>query len=152
MQVSLNWLKKKLSIGLSFGYLSADENISIIEKYANYIHDVYFSPVESLRLQTRLKIYDFDNTTQETRRIDLNKVLAVAKSKGIKIAISEDNGCVVDISILVKYGYDIKEVAQNLQQNIKNTIESMAQLEIKSVNVLIDGIVFDVKQETKDAE
>lgn len=81
-----NWLKKKLSIGLSFGYLSVDENISIIEKYADYIHDIYFSPVESLRLQTRLKIYDFDNTTQETRRTDLNKVIAVAKSKGIKIS------------------------------------------------------------------
>ena len=82
-----NWLKKKLSIGLSFGYLSVDENISIIEKYADYIHDVYFSPVESLRLQTRLKIYDFDNTTQEKRRTDLNEVLGVAKSKGIKISL-----------------------------------------------------------------
>ena len=75
-----------------------------------------------------------------------------AKGKGIKITFSEENGCNVDIAILVKYGHDIKAVAQGLQQNIKNTIESMAQLEIKSVNVLIDGIVFDTKQETKTAE
>lgn len=74
------------------------------------------------------------------------------KGKGIKIAFAEDNGCIVDISITVKYGFDIMAVAQSLQQNIKSTIESMAQLEIKSVNVLIDGITFEAKSAPKTAE
>ena len=124
---------------------------------------VYAEECGSVRISEDVIATMVNNITMETEGVasiaTVNSAADIAdfftkknKSKGIKIAISEDNGCVVDISILVKYGYDIKEVAQNLQQNFKNTIESMAQLEIKSVNVLIDGIVFDVKQETKDAE
>ena len=74
-----NWLYKRLSIGISFGYITADELIKIIDRYSEFIHDVYFSPTESIRLQTRLNIYDFAKTTNDERLFELDKVIQFVK-------------------------------------------------------------------------
>lgn len=82
-----NWLYKRLSIGISFGYITADELIKIIDKYSEFIHDVYFSPTESIRLQTRLNIYDFAKTTNDERLFELDKVIQFVKRKDIKTSL-----------------------------------------------------------------
>ena len=82
-----NWLYKRLSIGISFGYITADELIKIIDRYSEFIHDVYFSPTESIRLQTRLNIYDFVKTTNDERLFELDKVIQFVKRKDIKTSL-----------------------------------------------------------------
>lgn len=82
-----NWLYKRLSIGISFGYITADELIRIIDKYSEFIHDVYFSPTESIRLQTRLNIYNFTKTTNDERLHELDKVIQFVKRKDIKTSL-----------------------------------------------------------------
>lgn len=82
-----DWLQKKLSVGVSFGQISSEEQIRIFDKYSVYIHDVFFSPTESIRLQTRYNIYDFSNTTNEDRLRELDKVVEYLKKKGIKISL-----------------------------------------------------------------
>lgn len=64
------------------------------------------------------------------------------KAKGIKISFADDNGCNIDVAVLVKYGFDVKAVAGNIQQSVKSTVESMAQLSVKNINVFINGITF----------
>lgn len=82
-----DWLFKKFSVGVSFGYISSDEQIRLFDKYSDYIHDVYFSPTDSIRLQTRLNIYDFSNTSNEERLFELDKVIQFVKRKGIKTSL-----------------------------------------------------------------
>lgn len=81
------WLYKRLSIGVSFGYISAEEQIRLFDKYSDYIHDVYFSPTESIRLQTRYNIYAFNNTTNEERQKELGRIIQFVKRKGIKTSL-----------------------------------------------------------------
>ena len=81
------WLKGRLSVGLSFGYISSSEIISLINEYSDYIHDVFFSPTESLRLQTRLNIYNFTATSNEDRLSELDRAVFFCKSKGIKTSL-----------------------------------------------------------------
>ena len=76
-------LKKKFSIAVSFGQITPHEYIFLLDKYKEYIRDIYFSPTESIRYQTRNKIYDFANTTNEERRSMLQKVLSFAKNHNI---------------------------------------------------------------------
>ena len=64
------------------------------------------------------------------------------KNKGIKITFAENGGCNIDIAVMVKYGNDLKSVAEKIQQSVRSNVESMAQLEIKEINIHIDGIVF----------
>lgn len=65
------------------------------------------------------------------------------KSKGIRVVFDENRGCVIEVSIAVKYGCDIAQVGKTVQQNIKNALEEMAQLSVKVVNVQIGGISFE---------
>ena len=81
------WLFKKLSIGISFGYITSEELIRLFGKYSDYIHDVFFSPTETIRLQTRHNIYNFSNTTNDERLQELDRVIQFVKGKEIKTSL-----------------------------------------------------------------
>ena len=78
-----NAIRKRFSVAISFGQISPCEYISVIDKHKEYIHDVYFSPTESIRYQTRSKIYDFASTSNDERRLMLEQVLSYSQGNGI---------------------------------------------------------------------
>ena len=63
-------------------------------------------------------------------------------TKGIKVEINE-NVALIDVNVILKYGYKIHEVSQVLQKNIKTTIENMTGLNVAAVNVFVQSIAFD---------
>ena len=63
-------------------------------------------------------------------------------TKGIHIQLEEEK-VKVDLSILMKYGHTIPEVGKNVQDGVKNAVESMTGLGVSEVNVTVTGIVFD---------
>lgn len=63
-------------------------------------------------------------------------------SKGVKVALSE-NKIIIDLSVVLKYGVSIPEVAQKLQANIKQTLINMLALEVDKVNIHVLGIETD---------
>lgn len=60
-------------------------------------------------------------------------------AKGIKVE-SDENGTLIEVHVTVKFGVKIKEVAQRLQDSVRNAVEAYAGLENVTVNVYIDGI------------
>lgn len=60
-------------------------------------------------------------------------------AKGVKISVTE-NRVTADLSLLVKMGSKVQEVAENVQKKVKNAIETMTGLEVDEVNVSIIGI------------
>ncbi len=71
-----------------------------------------------------------------------------SSSKGIKIEMAED-GISVEISLIVKYGVNIPEVAANVQVNVKNSIEEMTGLSVKNIDVKISGIRTENEEKKK---
>lgn len=71
-------------------------------------------------------------------------------TKGIKVTNGEDE-VVIDINIVVKYGVRIPEVAWNVQDNVKKSVESMSGLNVTKVNVHVCGVDFAEDSES-DAE
>lgn len=65
----------------------------------------------------------------------------VSGKKGIRLYFEKD-GVYADISVIVRYGYNIPELAFRIQQSIKQTVESMTVYKIAKVNVHIQGVVF----------
>ena len=63
-------------------------------------------------------------------------------SKGIKVQF-EENRIIVDIIITVKYGQNIVQVAQNVQDRVGAVIASTTGIENNEVNVHVSGISFD---------
>ena len=63
-------------------------------------------------------------------------------SKGIRITMVEES-VRVDVSLLIKYGYTIVDVAKEVQNAVYNAIENTSGLSVEHVNVHVAGIVFD---------
>ncbi len=63
-------------------------------------------------------------------------------SKGIRISL-DGEAVVVDLSLLIRYGYTILEVAKKVQDAVKAAVEATAGLTVEAVNVHVGGITFD---------
>lgn len=63
-------------------------------------------------------------------------------TKGVKVDI-DDNKVAVDVTIVVDYGSPVPEVARNIQENVKKAIETMTGLDVRSVNVHVQGVSFE---------
>ena len=72
---------------------------------------------------------------------DLAELLGGKKNlaKGIRIQVAEQ-AVTVDISIIVKYGYLIPDVAKAVQDAVSGSVESMSSLTVAAVNVNVSGI------------
>lgn len=70
-------------------------------------------------------------------------------TRGVHIQVDED-GVQIDMTIMIKYGYTIKEVACAVQDAVASNVESMSNLKVKCVNVNVGGVTFE--KEVKSAE
>ncbi len=59
--------------------------------------------------------------------------------KGVTIKLEEDQ-LIVDLYIVVSYGTRIPQVAQNVMEKVKYTLENITGLKVSQVNVNIQGV------------
>lgn len=69
--------------------------------------------------------------------------LATKKSnaRGVRVAVDEE-GAVIDLYVMIRYGYPIPEVAEKIQNAVSTAIESMTGFTAKAVNVHVGGVSF----------
>lgn len=72
-------------------------------------------------------------------------------SKGVKVEVGEHE-VAVDLFIVVEYGVSIPEVALNVQESVKEAIESMTGLKVVEANVHVQGVNFKPLPETKEED
>ena len=82
----------------------------------------------------------------------ISEVLSGKKNlaKGIKVD-KEDEKVKIDVNIIVEYGSRIPDVAFEIQNRVKKSVESMTGLKVEEVNVHVQGVNTDVI-ERKDSE
>ncbi|MBQ3103535.1 MAG: Asp23/Gls24 family envelope stress response protein [Oscillospiraceae bacterium] len=62
--------------------------------------------------------------------------------KGVKLDMGAEN-IVVDLYIIVRYGFEIMDVAEKVQVGVKNSLEALTGIEVGAVNVHVGGISFE---------
>lgn len=70
-------------------------------------------------------------------------------TKGIRVQVGAEE-CIVDVNVIIKYGHKIVEVANKIQSEVKNAIETMTGLKVVEVNVYVNAVYF--VPETKPEE
>ena len=60
-------------------------------------------------------------------------------AKGIKVE-TENNKAKIDVNIIVEYGARIPDVAFEIQNKVKNSVEEMTGLKVEEVNVHVQGV------------
>ncbi|MDR5658749.1 Asp23/Gls24 family envelope stress response protein [Serpentinicella sp. ANB-PHB4] len=64
------------------------------------------------------------------------------KKKGVKVQ-KEASQIVVNLSLVIKYGFKIPEIVEDVQEKVKASIESMTEIQVSKVNVYVQDIVTD---------
>lgn len=60
-------------------------------------------------------------------------------AKGVRILVEED-GAVIDLYVMVRYGYAIPEVAEKVQCSVTCAVEAMTGFTVKAVNIHVGGV------------
>lgn len=115
-----------------------DTNLNISEDVIGIIAGLAASEVEGIAGMT-LGFVD-----------GINQILGGNKkySKGVKIEL-EGKRVTIDLYVNVKYGVRIPDIAWAAQNAVKSAVENMTGLDVIAVNINVQGITFDKKEETK---
>ena len=63
-------------------------------------------------------------------------------SKGVRIEIGEEGTVKIEIGFLALFGHNICEVAKQVQESVRSSVESMTGLKVTEVNVHVGGVTF----------
>ncbi len=69
-------------------------------------------------------------------------------SKGIKVE-KDEKSVKIDVNIIVEYGTRIPDVAFEIQNRVKTSVENMTGLKVEEVNVHVQGVNTDIVKEEK---
>lgn len=97
--------------------------------------------ISTIAYQTLKEIEGYAGLTTRTNAEFAAPLAAKHWHKGIRVLISEKGKLTLELNVLVKYGFNIVTVAQNVQNTIAETIGSTIGLHPKRVHVNICGIV-----------
>lgn len=70
-------------------------------------------------------------------------------SKGVKVEVGERETA-IDLYIIVEYGAKIPEVAWEIQESVKNAVETMTGLNVVEVNINVQGV--NIEKESKEED
>lgn len=66
----------------------------------------------------------------------------VAPIKPILVQLTDDVA-EITVSLIVKYGFKIPPLCEKVQENVKNSVQSMTCITVSKVNVVITGVAQD---------
>ena len=67
------------------------------------------------------------------------------QSKGVKVTV-EENTALIEIEVVVKFGINIKNACEEVQQKVKNAVETMTGLTVSGVNINVTAIMVEKEQ------
>lgn len=131
-------VKKEEAIEEVDSNVEIDTNLNISEDVIGIIAGLAASEVEGIAGMT-LGFVD-----------GINQILGGNKkySKGVKIEL-EGKKVTIDLYVNVKYGVRIPDIAWAAQNAVKSAVENMTGLDVVAVNINVQGITFDKKEDTK---
>ena len=71
----------------------------------------------------------------------MNLTAKKAGTKGVRVTV-EDNAAVIDLYVMVRYGYAIPDAAEKIQNAVSAAVEAMTGFSVKAVNVHVGGVSF----------
>ena len=73
----------------------------------------------------------------------------ILKNNGVKIQIEEEEVS-LDVMVMIDYGVSIPDIALKIQENVKNTVETMTGLNVSQVNIHVQGIGLKKANKTEE--
>ncbi len=73
----------------------------------------------------------------------LNRVLGREdRGKGVSVTVDENGDLTADVYVYLKFGVNVPSVAAKIQEALKQQLAQMTDMNLKSINVHVVGLVF----------
>jgi len=84
---------------------------------------------------------------------EVSKMLGKKRpTNGVKVEVGEVE-CSIEVYLVVKYGYKIPEVAEEVQKAILEAVSSLSGLKVVEVNVYVQNVKMeDIEETTEEFE
>jgi len=82
---------------------------------------------------------------------ELYEMIRNKHAKGIRVEVGNKE-TIINIPLCVAYGYDIRQVAKNVQTRICKAVEETTELKVKEINVTVNDIKFSKSTEVEKIE
>ncbi|MCM3716754.1 Asp23/Gls24 family envelope stress response protein [Fictibacillus phosphorivorans] len=123
-----------------------------MESYSSELGKVEISP-EVIEVIASIAASDVDGVASMRGSFASGVVERLGKKthgKGVKVELSEA-GISIDIYVSMKYGVSIPDVAQKIQDHVRQALLDMTALEATDINVFVVGVQFDSKEKPYEA-
>ena len=96
--------------------------------------------IASIASEAVLRCYGVVGMAGVTLRDGIAELLQVGASyRGVEVRLLDDR-VAIDLYVVVEYGTRISEVAQNVMQNVKFSVERALGMPVAEVNVHVQGL------------
>ena len=83
----------------------------------------------------------------------ISEVLSGKKNLAKGIKVEKENGkAKIDVNIIVEYGSRIPDVAFEIQNRVKTSVENMTGLKVEEVNVHVQGVNTDIAKKENNVD
>jgi len=70
----------------------------------------------------------------------LMELMGRSSLSAIRVEIGKNEEVKLEIPLVIKYGFNIPEIANKVQENVRNSLEKMTSLSIKDINISVRAI------------
>ncbi len=102
--------------------------------------DISLDVLASIAGNAATECYGLVGMASRTLRDGIAELLGRdAVSTGVEVKVNGDE-VVIELYIIVEYGVRISEVARNIQERVKYSVENLTGKNVSSVNVNVQGV------------
>ncbi|WP_010630991.1 Asp23/Gls24 family envelope stress response protein [Sporolactobacillus vineae] len=73
-------------------------------------------------------------------------------SRGVIVDLDDEDNLLIDMYIIVSYGTRISEVAYQVQNKVKETLNQTLGIEAAAINIFVQGVRLTDAEQAEDAE
>jgi len=73
-------------------------------------------------------------------KASIYELLGKKGQRGISVEVDRNDEVRLNVPLVVKYGYNVTDIARSVQENVQQSLEKMTNLSIKEINVNVQRI------------
>lgn len=73
-------------------------------------------------------------------KANIYELLGKKQQRGINVEIDKNDEVIINVPIIVNYGYNVTDIARKVQENIQLSLDKMTNLTIKEININVQKI------------
>ena len=124
------WIALALCLTLLTACTSGGDQKALAESGA--VIDSVFASLAESDADAVLAVGDITNEV-------MSKVAVKKLTKGGRVDLA-DNAVTIDLSIMMGFGYPIPETSRQVQEKVKNSVETMTGLTVEDVNIRVASV------------